>query len=119
MTKGSEHGDLMGVAARLFRERGYSATPLRDRASAAGMLPGSLHYRFPSKESQLRELMVRGTERALSDVREAIARDPDPIRAIRIAIRAHLRLLVEGDDAAYVLLYDFRPLSGEDRAAVV
>jgi TetR/AcrR family transcriptional regulator, cholesterol catabolism regulator len=110
---------LMDAAGRLFRERGYSATPLRDIATAAGMLPGSLHYRFPSKESLLRELMVRGTERALAEVSAATAVDPDPIRAIRNAIRAHLRLLLEGGDAAYVLLYDFRSLSGEDRAAVV
>jgi hypothetical protein len=63
--------------------------------------------------------MVQGMERALADVRAAIAEDPDPVRAIRNAIRAHLRLLVEGDDSAYVLLYDFRSLSSEDRAAIV
>ena len=37
----------------------------------------------------------------------------------KCAIRAHLRLLVEEDDAAYVLLYDFRSLTSEDRAAVL
>jgi AcrR family transcriptional regulator len=119
MTNTSEHGTLLGVAGRLFRERGYSATPVRDIATAAGMLPGSLHYRFPSKESLLSALMVRGMERAIAEVRAAIAENPDPVRAIRNAIRAHLRLLVEGDDAVYVLLYDFRSLSGEDRAKVV
>lgn len=119
MTNDQEFGTLMGVAGRLFRERGYSATPLRLIASSAGMLPGSVHYRFPSKESLLRAIMLRGMERALAEVRAAIAEDPDPVRAIRNAIRAHLRLLVEGDDAAYVLLYDFRSLSGKDRTAVI
>jgi AcrR family transcriptional regulator len=119
MTNDPANGVLMGVAGRLFRERGYASTPLREIAAAAGMLPGSLHYRFPSKESLLRALMIRGMERAISEVRGAIDEAADPIRAIRNAIRAHLRLLVEGDDAVYVLLYDFRSLSGEDRAAVV
>lgn len=119
MTKSQRSKELMGVAGRLFRQRGYSATPLRDIATAAGILPGSLHYRFPSKESLLRTLMISGMERAIAEVRAAINENPDPVRAIRNAIRAHLRLLVEGDDAVYVLLYDFRSLTGDDRAAVV
>src|SRR5689334_7717444 len=118
MTKGDEHLDVLGVAARLFRERGYSATPVRDIATAAGMLPGSLHYRFPSKEALLSALMIRGMERAIAHVRSAIEGTSDPVASMRNAIRAHLRLLVEGDDA-YVLLFDFRSLAAKDRAAVV
>jgi AcrR family transcriptional regulator len=41
MTK--DDGVLLGVAGRLFREKGYQATTARDIAAAAGMLPGSLH----------------------------------------------------------------------------
>src|SRR5690606_2736379 len=50
---------VLHAAARLFREQGYAATSLRDIARAAGMLPGSLHYRYPSKEDILSALMER------------------------------------------------------------
>jgi AcrR family transcriptional regulator len=98
-----------------IRERAYAATSVRDISAAAGMLPGRLHYRFATKESLLRALMERGMARALAATREAIESSIDPFERIRLAIRAHLRLLVEGDDAVYVLLYELRSLEAEDR----
>lgn len=119
MTKDRNGEAVLAAAATLFRERGYAAASVRDIAAAAGILPGSLHYRFPSKESVLRELMHRGLERAISEVRSAASSNSDPIRALRNAIRAHLRLLLEGDDVSFVLLYDLRSLPSGDRAAIV
>ena len=40
---------LLDAAARLFRERGYAKASLRRIAQAADMLPGSIHYRYPTK----------------------------------------------------------------------
>src|SRR5262245_9986694 len=42
--------EIRSVAARLFEEHGYSATTMNHIATAAGVLPGSLYYHFPSKE---------------------------------------------------------------------
>lgn len=119
MTKDQDHALLLGVAGRLFRERGYAATSLRDIAAAAGMLPGSVHYRFPTKELLLRTLMERGMQRAIHEIRESIDASHDPLERMRLAMRAHLRLLVEGDDAIYVLLYELRSIEHEDRTAIV
>ena len=44
---------LLDVAARLFRERGYHVTSMRDIAREVGMLSGSIYYHFPSKEEML------------------------------------------------------------------
>ncbi|HHX89341.1 MAG TPA: helix-turn-helix transcriptional regulator, partial [Paracoccus sp.] len=37
-------GRLLAIAARLFRERGYAGTTVRDIASAMGILSGSLFH---------------------------------------------------------------------------
>jgi hypothetical protein len=37
-------GELVKVAAQLFRQRGFHGTSTRDIAAAAGMQPGSLFY---------------------------------------------------------------------------
>lgn len=111
--RASKGGDPLDAAARLFRKQGFAATTVRQIAQAAKMLPGSLHYRYPSKEALLLALMERAIERSMAAVREAIAGESDPLERIRRGLRAHLRLLVSGDDSVYVLLYDWRSLEGE------
>ena len=110
---------VLEAAGRLFREKGFAATTVREIAAAAGILPGSLHYRFASKEALLLALMDRGIERAVSAVRIAIADAPDSLERVRAALRAHLRLLVEEDDSIYVLLYEGHSLSGAARTHMV
>jgi TetR/AcrR family transcriptional regulator, cholesterol catabolism regulator len=110
---------ILDAAARLFRDRGFAGTTLRDVAAAAGILLGSLHYRFATKEAILVALMERGVSRALAGLREAVEGVDDPIERLRRALAAHLRTLVSGDDAVYVLLYDWRTMRGAARQAVV
>lgn len=109
----------MAAAGRLFRDRGYEGTTVREIAAAAGMLPGSVHYRFASKERLLLELMERGMRTAIDAVRAAAAAATDPADALQRALATHMSLLVSGDDAIYVNLYEFRSLHGDDRARIV
>ena len=106
---------VLVAAGRLFREKGFAATTVRELATAAGMLPGSLHYRFPTKESLLVELMERGMVQAIERVRAAIEVENTPLKKMRSALREHLSILVEGDDAIYVNLYEFRSVTGTAR----
>jgi len=110
---------VLRAAAQLFRQKGFAATTVREIAAAAGMLPGSLHYRYASKEEILLTLMDRGITRAVWTVRAAIADAQDPLDHLRTALRAHLRLLVEEDDSIYVLLYEGRSLSDGAREHMV
>ena len=110
---------VLEASGRLFRQKGFAATTVREIAAAAGILPGSLHYRFASKEELLLALMDRGIERAVSAVRVAIAESGDPLDRVRAALRAHLRLLVQEDDSIYVLLYEGHSLAGAARDHMV
>lgn len=105
--------DALLAAGRLFREKGFAATTVREIADAADMLPGSLHYRYASKDDLLVALMKRGVERAIRAVELAIAPEQDPIQRLRLALRAHLELLCNGDDSLYVLLFDWRSLTAK------
>lgn len=107
---------ILTAAAKLFRDRAFATTTVREIAAAAGMLPGSLHYRYGSKEEILIALLERGATRAVNAIQRAISQERDPIERLRLSLRAHLELLVGGEDAMYVLLFDWRALPPETAA---
>ena len=49
--------ELLAIAARLFAERGFKNTTVRDIAEEAGILSGSLYHHFASKEAMVDELL--------------------------------------------------------------
>src|SRR5512139_183064 len=53
----SRREELLAIAARLFAERGFKNTTVRDIADAAGILSGSLYHHFDSKEAMVDELL--------------------------------------------------------------
>lgn len=110
---------LLDAAARLFRQKGFAATGLREIAGDAGVLPGSVYYRFPTKEALLVALMERAVERAIAAVRSAASETSDPTERVRLGLRAHLRLLLSRDDSVHVLLYEWRSLTGPARDDMV
>ena len=48
--------------------------------------------------------------RAIAAVHDAVEGVNDPIECIRLGLEAHLNLLIDGEDALYVLLFDWRSL---------
>jgi AcrR family transcriptional regulator len=106
------------AAARLFREQGYAGTSLRDIARAAGMLPGSLHYRYATKEDILAALMERAIDRLIESIEAATAASTDPLERVRLAMIEHVRILLSREDSVYVLLYDWRSLSPAAERAI-
>jgi AcrR family transcriptional regulator len=106
---------ILASAARRFRAQGYLATTVREVADDAGMLLGSLQYRYAKKEGLLIAVMEKAVERTTEAIRHALASKHDVSDRVRAAMTAYLETLWSGDDALYVLLYDWRSLKGSDR----
>lgn len=106
------------AAGRLFRERGFEATTVREIARAAGMLPGSLHYRYPTKDALLLALMRRGVDADIASIKAATAASPDPVERLRLALQARVRFLLSRDSASTVL-FDWRSVKGRAREEVI
>lgn len=95
---------LLDAAARLFADKGYVATSMRDIAHDCGMLPGSLYYHFAAKEDLLVAVYERGVTELLVNVRAAIAKELEPWSRLQAACAAHLQTVLRHSDYAQVLI---------------
>jgi AcrR family transcriptional regulator len=90
-SRGSEserRAELLDLAARLFAERGFRATTVRDIADAAGILSGSLYHHFDSKESMVDEILTRFQEELFGRYEEIVAEGKGPRETLEAVVVA-------------------------------
>lgn len=111
---------LIEQSARLFREKGYGNTTVRDIAAATGVHAGSWFYYFKTKQDILQAVIEHGLTVALADI-EAIDIDRLPPReAMRQLVRAHLyTLLAPNQDFIPVMLYEWRSLDAQAQERII
>jgi TetR/AcrR family transcriptional regulator, cholesterol catabolism regulator len=115
---GTRRNELVREAARLFAEKGYHGTSTGDLAEALGVQKGSLYAHIESKADLLWEVARDGA----AAFHAALDELPEEVRAaakIRLALRAHLRVVAEQLDVATVFVREWRYLEGERRDAFV
>lgn len=95
---------VLEAAARLFAQRGYAATSMRDIAQAASMLPGSLYYHFAAKEDLLAAVYEAGVRDIVAAARAAAERQTDPWDRLEATCVAHLETVLRRSDTAQVLI---------------
>src|SRR5437588_11250812 len=75
--------DLLRVSARLFREKGFDGTTIRDISGAAGMHSGSPFYHFKTKQDILVALMEQGLAEGLRMIEEVMAQALPPAQKLK------------------------------------
>jgi len=95
---------LLDAAARLFNERGFHATSMRDIAKQVGMLSGSIYYHFQSKEEMLLAVYESGMRHIAEEVDNAVAGESEPWQKLEAACAAHLHGLLAYHDYAIVMI---------------
>jgi AcrR family transcriptional regulator len=116
----NRRADLIRVAARLFREKGFDGTTIRDIAHAVGMRSGSPFYHFANKHELLMAVMEEGLRLGLDRTQQAL--DPARPAAERFhqLVRAHYGILHDtGSDFIPVMLYDWRSLPAQYKRRII
>jgi AcrR family transcriptional regulator len=114
----ARRSQLSREAAKLFAEKGYHGTSIGDIADALGVQKGSLYAHIASKEDLLYETMREGAA-AFHAALDAIPEDEPATTKIRLALRAHLRIVAEQLDVATVFVREWRYLKGVRRDEIV
>jgi TetR/AcrR family transcriptional regulator, cholesterol catabolism regulator len=104
---------LLDVAARLFRERGYHVTSMREIAHEVGMLSGSIYYHFSSKEELLLAVYEEGLRHIAEQVDAAVAERNTPWERLEAGCTAHLEALLELSDYTQVMIRVLPPEGGK------
>lgn len=94
---------VRNAAARLFRERGYASTTMRDVADQAEMQAGSIYYYYPSKQALLRAVLEHVITTLTQRTLPLLGEDggaPSYREQFRAAIREHMLTTIEMGDYA-------------------
>lgn len=111
---------IIKAAGRLFREKGYEGTTVRDLAEAVKLQSGSLFFHFDTKEEILVALLEGGLRRAVAILDRHLANAVTPRERLSAILHGHLEAILDAErDAFYVVLRDWRTLSPPSRRKVI
>jgi AcrR family transcriptional regulator len=101
---------ILAEAAKLFKDRGYSGTSMRDLAGQVGMEAASMYNHIKSKDELLDIICFRISDTYISQLR-AIEHTASPYSdKIKALVRLHIRLMVEDGAAVSVANHDWKYL---------
>src|SRR5436189_3055430 len=106
----TRRAELLDIAAKLFAERGFKNTTVRDIADAAGILPGSLYHHFDSKEAMVDEILTGFLDELFGRYREIVDSALPPKAALEAIVTAslesidrhHAEVAIYQNDAKYL-----------------
>jgi AcrR family transcriptional regulator len=110
---------VRAAALRLFKEKGYHATSMRDIASEVGINKGSLYSYIRSKEDLLIPVFEQAMAVLLAHI-EQITADSSlrPTERLARAIHAHVIAVADNLDVLTVYLSEWRQLAAESLTTV-
>lgn len=93
--KKNKKQNILEAAARLFREKGYMATSMRDLAQAVNLKASSLYNHINGKEEILREICFSNAERFHWELDRLEQREESAEEKVRALIRLHIQVATE------------------------
>lgn len=110
---------LVAVATRLFRERGFHATSMQDLGEALAMNRGSLYHYIASKDDLLWTIMNGALDLLDRRVSPGLQTDASPLERISRGIHAHLQVAADHADELSLIQIELRSLSPDHRVQMI
>jgi len=98
--------ELLTIAARVFASKGIASATVRDIATEAGILSGSLYHHFTSKEEMVREVLTKAGAGEAAAYRQIFYSSPNADEALRRSTRFAVNRVAENPDVARIYRND-------------
>lgn len=112
-TRDQKLDHLLTTAARVFAQRGYHQTSMRDLARASGISLAGVYYYVQSKEELLFLIQSRHFEAVIAGMRATLAGVDDPVERLVRFVDNHLDYFVSHMPEMKVLSHEAGALGGE------
>ena len=96
--------EILTIAARIFRQKGYNATSMNDLANECGLFKGSLYHYFKNKEQILQEVIQSYFEYLLLYLEPINSSKLMPTEKLRMSLEIQMRAIEANRDAVSVAL---------------
>lgn len=119
VTTRNSRADVVAAAGRLFAERGYHGTSMRDLGRELGLLGSSLYAHVESKQDLLVEVVQEGARLFQDSADRALAATGSSADRLRALIAGHVDVVLDNPDVVRTFLNEARMLDEEHRARVI
>ena len=92
MKKETRKEEIVRVAAKLFKEKGYSAVTMRDLATEMGIKAASLYNHINSKRDILNTIIISLAEEFTNGMKLIQASDDSCINKLKKIIQLHVKI---------------------------
>lgn len=105
---------IKATAEKMFREKGYAATSMRDLAKEVGIEAPSLYNHYTSKEQLLKEICFGIAEQFFKAFDESFDADEKAAKKLKTAIKAHVGVIANNIEASSVFFQEWMFLTEPD-----
>ena len=108
--------DILEAAAQVFRQKGFHGASMADIAQAVNLQKASLYHHVSSKQDLLLAILDRALELLLERISAITVQNISPDKKLQLMMREYMKILVENQDLAAVLLFEHRSLERKQHA---
>src|SRR5687768_426128 len=99
---GTKKEVIIDQAARLFHEKGFSATSMRDLAENVGVEAASLYNHIQSKSEILQEICFKVANEFMSMLDQVDSNEASALKKVEALLRFHVQQMVNHYENVYV-----------------
>ena len=119
VTTRRSRADVVAAAGRLFADKGYHGTSMRDLGRELGLLGSSLYSHVESKEDLLVDVVADGAELFQASAAQALSTEGSGAERLEALIAGHVDVVLDNLDVVRTFLNEARMLDSEHRTRVI
>ena len=102
MTASETYDKILRITRRLFVQKGYTATSMRQVAAEAGIGKATIYHHFPNKQAIVLALLQKNIA-CMDEALQLVQDEGDPRQRIQVAATASVKFLFEAADIMQIV----------------